>query len=85
MWAAADVEHLGPRDALVRARVAVGAAEERRRVRVGVQAGQPLRADASEALAGQLVDAVVGDLFRGLAHRHQAGPGEIEMGTFSDK
>ena len=63
MWNDLDAAVLG---------VAVGAAEERRCVGVGGQRGEPFGAHPAEAVAGQLVDAVVGDPVGGLLHRAQA-------------
>ena len=60
-----------------RVRVAVGAAEERRRVRVGGQRLEPLGAQPAEALAGEFVDAVVGDAVGGrpASRAGSGGPG----------
>ena len=61
--------------------IAVDAAEERRRVRVGGQGGEPLGPHPAQALTGQLVDAVVGDALGALAHGDQAAAGEFEVVT----
>ena len=62
--------------------VAIGTPEERRRVRLGAECGQPLRAHPAEALAGQGVDAVVGDRVGGQAHLVQAVAREVQVDAF---
>jgi hypothetical protein len=65
--------------------VTVGAAEERRCVGVGGQGGEPLRTHAAETLAGQGIDAVVGDRRGALLHRYQALAGPGEMRAFGEQ
>ena len=62
--------------------VAVGPAEERRGVRVGGQGLRAARPAAGRGLAGQLVDAVVGDALGGGPHGDQAPFRQFELSPF---
>jgi hypothetical protein len=52
--------------------VSVRPAEEGWRLGIGGKVLDPISAQLAQALAGQRVDAVIGDVLRGLAHLHQA-------------
>ena len=70
---ATEVEDLDPGTSVVP--VAVDAAEERRRVGVGVEGVEALAAQLAQCVARQLVNAVIGDVAGGLAHAREAGAG----------